>query len=159
MASCEYCSTTILFGGKRDGEKRFCGSKCQQNALLLARVESLPSALVWQQVSEIHRGNCPRCHGPGPVDVHVSYRVWSALVLTRWTARPLLACQTCGSRRRLGDLTFSAALGWWGFPWGLLVTPVQIGRNLRGLARRQVMEQPSPALEKMVRLRMAQQDS
>jgi hypothetical protein len=90
------------------------------------------------------------------VDVHVSYRVWSAAIVTSWSSRPAVSCGGCGTKRKLGDALFSLVLGWWGLPWGVVITPVQIVRNLVGLARKPAPGQPSPALENMVRLNMAQ---
>lgn len=156
MASCGYCGTTILFGGKRDNEHRFCNDKCLQQGQLIKQASIIPAELVKHHTHEVHQGSCPQCSGPGPVDVHTSYRVWSALIVTSWASRPIVSCGSCGTKRKLGDALFSLLLGWWGFPWGLLATPVQIGRNLIGIARKPAPEQPSPALEQMVRLNMAQ---
>ena len=50
---------------------------------------------------------------------------------------------------------FSLVLGWWGFPWGLVLTPVQIARNLSGMLRPPEPSKPSEKLEKIVRLTMA----
>ncbi|WP_239946439.1 hypothetical protein [Dyella terrae] len=49
---------------------------------------------------------------------------------------------------------YCATLGWWGFPWGLLVTPVQIARNVAGLCKSE-SEQPSPRFEQIVRRQIA----
>jgi hypothetical protein len=51
---------------------------------------------------------------------------------------------------------FSLALGWWGIPWGLLVTPVQIARNIGALMSRRDETGPTPQLEKLVKLSLAQ---
>jgi len=48
-------------------------------------------------------------------------------------------------------------LGWWGFPWGLILTPIQVGRNLVGVARPPEASKPSPQLEKVLRIAMARQ--
>jgi hypothetical protein len=50
---------------------------------------------------------------------------------------------------------FSLVLGWWGLPWGLLLTPVQIGRNLIGIARPPEASKPSAQLEKIIRMNIA----
>jgi hypothetical protein len=156
MASCGYCNTTILFGGKRYGQQKFCNDKCLQKGQLIAVANTIPPEVVRQHTYQVHQGTCPQCDGPGPVDVHTSYRVWSAAFMTSWSSRPAVSCNRCGTKRKLGDTLFSLVLGWWGIPWGLLITPVQIGRNLVGMARKPAPEQPSPALEQMVRLGMAQ---
>lgn len=155
MASCAACDATIFFGGKRNGDLRFCNARCEQNGLLSIRANEIPTDVVSKHLGELHRGNCPKCGGDGPVDVHTSYRIWSALVLTQYTSRPSICCQSCGTKQRLGDTAFSAVLGWWGFPWGILVTPIWIGRNVVGFFRNPDPTEPSPALEKIVRLHLA----
>lgn len=157
MASCAYCNTTILVGGKRKGDLRFCNEKCEQKGALALVAKELPQADVGAYIGRVHRGMCPECAGPGPVDVHTSYRVWSALVLTQWSSRPLVGCKSCGTRQKLTDAVFSLVLGWWGFPWGLLMTPVQLGRNVWALLKTPDPSGPSPALEKILRLHLAEQ--
>ena len=49
-----------------------------------------------------------------------------------------------------------AALGWWGFPWGLLLTPIQVGRNLAG-AFQAAPASHSPDFERVVREQLARQ--
>jgi hypothetical protein len=156
MASCAYCNTTILIGGKRQGDLRFCNVTCAANGALVEVANQLPLVEVMRYAQQVHGGNCPRCGGQGPADVHTSYRVWSALVMTNWSSRPAISCQSCGTKRKIGDAFFSLFLGWWGFPWGLLMTPVQLGRNLIGLFQATDPSQPSPALERMLRLQLAQ---
>ena len=155
MASCAYCDTTILFGGRRQGNLRFCNAQCEQRGAVAQAANQLPAEEVARYLGEVHRGNCPRCKGAGPVDVHTSYRVWSALLMTSWSSRPIVSCQPCGTKRKLGDAVFSVLLGWWGFPWGIVMTPVQVGRNLFGLTQRPHPTVPSASLEKMVRLQLA----
>jgi hypothetical protein len=157
MARCDYCGSTILFGGAREGDRRFCNDRCRRSGVLLGISEQLPQELVQQHVREVHQGSCPRCKGKGPVDVHTSHRVWSAVYLTSWSSRPQLCCRSCGIKRELGDAAFSFVLGWWGFPWGLIMTPVQVVRNLRGVFGGPDPSQPSAQLEKFVRMSMAAQ--
>jgi hypothetical protein len=45
--------------------------------------------------------------------------------------------------------------GWWGFPWGLLMTPVQITRNAWKLATPPNPAEPSPRLVQDARLQLA----
>jgi hypothetical protein len=48
-------------------------------------------------------------------------------------------------------------LGWWGVPWGLVMTPVQLVRNLISMASTPDPSSPSPALEKILRHNLAAQ--
>lgn len=52
---------------------------------------------------------------------------------------------------------YCGMLGWWGFPWGFLVTPVQILRNFAGMVAGPSASQPSAQLEKLVKLNLAHQ--
>ena len=87
----------------------------------------------------------------------MSYRIWSALVLTQWNNRPHVCCRSCGVKSQLGDMLFSLALGWWGFPWGLIMTPVQITRNIIAMVKDRGESGPSAQLENVVRIGLAQQ--
>ena len=90
----------------------------------------IPFEVVDEAMLNVHRGDCPLCEGPGPVDVHMSHEVWSALVMTSWKSIPHICCQSCGQKKRLVSLLGSLLLGWWGFPWGIIMTPIQIIRNI-----------------------------
>lgn len=155
MAKCDYCGSTILFGGKRQGELRFCNANCSARGALLAVSRQIPDNVVKDSVQQIHQGLCPKCGGAGPVDVHTHHRVWSALVLTSWKSMPQISCRSCGIKSQLGDSALSLVLGWWGFPWGLLLTPVQIGRNVAGMLQGPDPSMASPKLEKAIRMNMA----
>jgi len=145
----------ILFGGAQQGELRFCNEKCQQEGALAVFATQLPAEKVAEYIDSVHKGNCPMCAGPGPIDVHTSYRIWSAMVLTSWQSRPAVCCRSCGTKRKLGDAAFSMVLGWWGFPWGVIGTPIQLLRNGWGVISPPDPDTPSPALEKIVRLDLA----
>jgi hypothetical protein len=157
MAKCDYCGSTIIFGGKRDANGRFCNEKCRSRGALLAISRQLPEAAVRDQVWKVHQGTCPRCSGPGPVDVYVVHKVWSALVLTSWSSTPQISCRACGRKNQLTGAATSLVLGWWGIPWGLLLTPIQVGRNLVGMTRSADASTPSKELENIVRMTIASQ--
>lgn len=156
MASCATCNSTIVFGGVRDGARRYCNQDCYAQDELVRLAKTIPAATVHQAALEIWRGRCPSCRGEGPVEYHVSHRVWSLMVVTQWVDRPDVCCRRCGNRRRLADALFSAAFGWWGFPWGVILTPVKIAKNLAGLRLSgPVMSHPSKELLDHVRMALA----
>ena len=84
-------------------------------------------------------------------------QVWSALVLTSWKNEPQISCRSCGRKQQVLSLVISLVAGWWGFPWGLIMTPVQVIRNLRGIFGGPDPLQPSPQLEQAVRVSIARQ--
>lgn len=110
----------------------------------------LSYAQIEQVAWAVHQGNCPACGGPGPVDIHISHRVMSALVFTRWSSHPLVASRSCGVKHQIEGLLISLFLGWWGFPFGLILTPIQIGRNLFALCRGPDPSKPSSQLMQVV---------
>lgn len=155
MAKCSYCGSTLLFGGVKEGDRRFCNAECHQGGQLLDLASQLPDGQVREHVQAVHQGSCPLCDGPGPVDVHTGYRVWSAVILTSWKNTPRVSCTSCGRKNQLRDGLFSLLVGWWGFPWGLVMTPVQLLRTLAAMSRPPDPYAPSPELERMVRLALA----
>lgn len=150
MATCSYCNSNIIFGGVRDQELRFCNQSCQEKGVLIRLSRELPADYLEEAVQSTFNGQCPKCQGRGPVDVHTSHRVWSMLVMTSWSSRPQVCCNSCGVKSKLGDTLFSLVLGWWGFPWGIIFTPVQISRNLLGLASGGAAGRPSEKLRTLV---------
>ena len=156
MATCAYCNKTILFGGRKQGELRFCSADCERKGAALIMAKQIPDDDVRRLTARVHADKCPKCQGPGPVDVHASHRIYSVVAFSSWSSRPAISCRKCGNRQKIGDTVFSLLLGWWGFPWGILMTPVQISKNLFGLMRAPDPGQPSAALAQMVRLDMAE---
>ncbi|MGC8641975.1 MAG: hypothetical protein ACP5XB_19080 [Isosphaeraceae bacterium] len=157
MATCDTCETRILFGGIKSGNYRYCSDACARNSVWRAAMEKVPDDELEREVRMVHQGNCPKCHGPGPVDIHVSHKVYSALAFTRWSSHPVIACRSCGRSRQIKHAVFSMFLGWWGFPFGLVITPAQVIRNLGGILgiTGPSPETPSPALARAVRLSLA----
>ena len=82
MANCAYCNSFILFGGVKVGANTFCNVNCQRNGVYLAIAQKIPANDVLDMIQRLDRVGCPECKGPGPIDVHVSHTIWSALVLT-----------------------------------------------------------------------------
>lgn len=154
MASCAACGTTILFGGVRDGESRFCNARCRTEGSLRVALERVPDALVSSRVWMIREGRCPECREASPVDLHWSYRVWSGLIVVMHSTRPHLCCRRCGRREQWRDAAFSFVLGWWSL-WGLLWTPLQVYRNIRDIRRSEVPSETSLQLELLVRAQLA----
>jgi hypothetical protein len=159
MAACAYCGTTIVFGGSRSGNLRYCNATCAQRGSLLALSRQIPEPVVQEKVFAVHQGHCPKCGGSGPVDVHTSYRVYSFLIMTRWVNTPQVSCRRCGLKQQMTAAAISLLLGWWGFPWGLIMTPVQIVRNLSGAFSGPDPLRPSATLDRLVRVNIASQSA
>jgi endogenous inhibitor of DNA gyrase (YacG/DUF329 family) len=155
MPRCAYCSTTVLFGGLTNEAGCFCSERCQESQRLLQQAERVPYQKVQQKMLALHQGACPKCGGPGPVDVHRAYRVCSGLFVTKWNDIPSVCCRRCATKSQLQAIGYSLTLGWWGLPWGIIVTPMQVWKNVKAIFRGPRKEKPSGELEKLVRVGMA----
>jgi len=157
MATCDVCGTWILFGPTRVAGRTYCGQNCVQNDFWQVAVQLVTDDEAEKETRSVHQGNCPVCHGPGPVDVHSSHKVYSALAFTRWSSHAVISCRSCARKRQAKHAAFSTLLGWWGFPFGLLITPVQVVRNLNGILgiTGPNPETPSPDLARAVRMTVA----
>ena len=60
-------------------------------------------------------------------------------------------------KSQVGNMFFSVILGWWGFPWGLMMTPLQIARNMIGLFKIPDQNNPSDKLKNIVKVNIATQ--
>jgi len=155
MANCAYCNSFLLFGGTKLGPSTFCNAKCLQGARHLTIAQQIPESTIQQAIQQLNLSGCPECRGPGPIDVHTSHMVWSAFILTSWSSKPKVSCRSCGIKSQLGGAGTSMFVGWWGFPWGLIMTPVQIGRNVVGMLSKP--KHPTDHLKRIVGLSLAAQ--
>lgn len=146
-----------MFGGKKEGELKFCNEKCLENGYVLVAAEQVPLNLIEDLASNIHKENCPKCRGSGPVDVQTSYTIWSAVVLSSWKSNPEVCCNTCGYKKKTLALLFSMVLGWWGFPWGIIMTPIQISRNIAGFFTGANEKGASDKLKQFAKIQIAAQ--
>ena len=89
----------------------------------------VPDELVECEMVHIHSGACPVCGGPGPVDVFLSHWVASFILVTHWGTHVALSCRPCRNKQWLKDTTLTMAVGWWGFPNGVVRTPISLVRN------------------------------
>lgn len=156
MSDCNSCGKFILFGGRKLDGYQYCGSACANSHSLLRAAERVPQDAIQQLVEQWRNGPCPRCkRQAGAVDVYVWHRVHSLVLYTQWSTIRSVCCRRCGRRDQVVGVLYCTALGWWGFPWGILVTPVQIVRNLAAICRRPPAR-ASTEFERVVRRQLAQ---
>lgn len=157
MAQCAQCGETILFGGVSENDQRFCDDNCREQSQLMNAGMQVSEEEIAEIVWSVHGGPCPRCGGPGPVDVYTSHLVISVILVTSSRSRPQISCRSCGIKAKLGGALLSGVLGWWGIPWGVLFTPLYIIRNLVGIFFSPDPTQPSTKLERLVILSIGKQ--
>jgi hypothetical protein len=156
MAKCAYCSSTIILGGVTQGAEKFCNANCRNNAFITNLSQRIPTEALEQKIEEIWRGKCPKCGGSGPVDVHKAHEIWSALVLSSRKSRHHVCCRSCGRKQQVTAMLLCGVLGWWSRS-GLILTPVQITRNVIGMCGGPDRSSPSPELRKVVQLHFGSQ--
>jgi hypothetical protein len=66
-----------------------------------------------------------------------------------------LSCGRCGTTAICKGLAITAIFGWWGFPWGIVVTPWQLLNGAKALANRPRPDEPSDELNRLVRIQIA----
>ena len=152
MKRCSVCNKRIAIGGIEVGDQIYCDEKCQKKGLLNACEELVSEEMVKKHIDMHHEGLCPKCGSKGPNDLQTHYKIWSVILLTSHQEIPEICCRSCGVKKKLSGLVFSFLFGWWGFPVGILLTPILIILNFIGLFRLPKEGKPSKKLEEFVRM-------
>jgi hypothetical protein len=74
--------------------------------------------------------------------------------MTSWQSKPHICCRNCGFQEQTKDLLISLFAGWWGFPWGFIMTPIQIVRNIIELSSGPNDTKPSPKLYRIIQIHL-----
>jgi len=117
--------------------------------------DQIQPELLAEKIVETHQGDCSVCGKSGPVDIQFSHTIWSAVLVSSYKSTPSLCCKLCGIKKKTGGIAFSFFLGWWGIPWGIIMTPVQIIKNTCSLFNTPNPNEPSERLQKFVKLNLA----
>lgn len=76
------------------------------------------------------------CDSCGRADPHLRFanffRVWSIVLYTQMKGVGGVLCPTCRSAKATSSALFSATLGPWGFPWGIIYTLRALSASVRG---------------------------
>jgi hypothetical protein len=155
MGSCNYCEKPVYIGGIKKENQIFCNIKCQENWKLLNLSYQIPNDKVDLYVSTIHSGSCPKCKSKGPVDVHDAYKVTSVILMTFYGSKPVLSCKSCAVKSQIGASIYTFLFGWWGFPSGVMITPIYLFRNIMGMIKGPDASKPSARLEQFLRVQLA----
>ncbi len=153
MARCDTCSA-LIFGGKKVDGRRYCNARCRDRGEAARVALAVDPEILDELLVALFDGDCPRCGGPGPVDVSVTHKAYSLFVVSWWKSDEVVACRRCGRRSQTAALIQTAVLGWWSWS-GIFITPVMMVRSVRGLSKSFDPEVPSEALEKHLTLKAA----
>lgn len=75
---------------------------------------------------------CPYCRNPNKkINATVIHTVQSFLIVTTSKKAIKIGCPDCLEKQNNDAILSSAILGWWGFPWGIIKTPIYIWRNFQ----------------------------
>jgi len=81
-------------------------------------------------VSEIKKTPCPICNQSfAPLQAAEIQKVRSILLITNHSAEAMIACENCIKKEKNKQLLLNFLLGWWGFPWGLIRTPMALVKH------------------------------
>jgi hypothetical protein len=134
---------------------KYCNNNCLARGPILIVAKGVPDHLVKAEAERIFKSPCPVCKQAGPTEIHFAHNIWSALVVTSWNSSARFSCKACGVKQQSLAAAKSLLLGWWGFPWGILGTPVTVLRNVWGMSRHIGASQPSKALLSQTRAMLA----
>lgn len=95
---------------------------------------------------------CPDCgNTKDKLNGTICHTVKSFIFFTTYGTKPVIACPDCLNKANNSATLSTALLGWWGFPWGLLKTPLYIYRNQKAKKQNEVY----PANETMLGFTMS----
>jgi len=117
----------------------------------MRQAADLPDEVIGEFAKKLHASDCPVCGGPGPIDIHYAYRVMSLILITQFQTIPRISCQSCGTKAVLWNGLVTALVGWWGVPFGLIMTPIYLIRNLIALVAPPSPLEPSAAFKEHAR--------
>jgi hypothetical protein len=144
--ACPTCGLSVLFGGVKDGDKKYCSKKCYEGDEINRVAKQIPLNEALEQTNRIRHGKCPLCQGNGPIDIHKSYSVYSIIFYTSYKTKEHIVCKDCAKKIQFKDLLSSSLLGWWGLPFGLIITPIQVTKNILALFSNPGQRKPTELL-------------
>jgi hypothetical protein len=155
-SECDFCGSSARFSALLDGGQRFCSKNCLRNARLMEVSEDISEETIFQHACRIKESPCPLCQQlSSKTEVRRYYRVWSIGILTSWVKRTHICCLSCARKTNFGSLIFCTLFGWWGIPWGLIITPAQIFANISEMFKSRSESPPSEELIQAARLDLA----
>jgi hypothetical protein len=158
MSKCATCGKSIIAGGIKDQGFRFCSKPChQRQAPFLSKIGQVSEDAVDREMTRVRALRCSRCKRNGEVDMHSSAFVYSMIIMTRFGQNKHLCCKSCALKAQAKDTLSTAALGWWGFPFGLIMTPISLVSNVAQMVATARRKEPSAAMRLYIKQQVARQ--
>jgi len=153
--ACPTCGKFVIFGGVKDGKQRYCSKQCYDADAVTREARLVPARLVDKFAKELSGESCPKCQGNGPIEIYESHSVYSIILITKWQTKMHLVCKSCAKKQQAVDFLGSLIAGWWGVPFGLIVTPCILVMNIMSMNKNPGANGPSDALKQRARLILA----
>jgi hypothetical protein len=84
---------------------------------------------------------CPLCgNKTSKLNGTVMHTVKSFVLFSTFRQEPIIGCPDCLDKKNQESITSTAILGWWGFPSGLLKTPLYIYNNIKSKKQNRILE-------------------
>lgn len=152
---CDHCGQSTLFGSIRLEGRRYCSTRCRDEAALLRTSIDLADDLILEQAYRMKFGTCPKCGKIGDdVEVRDSHILVSLFYVVRTIRNADLQCRPCARKSRLGAAVISLATGWWSIP-GIFMTPFIVIRNVWRAFSIKTQPEPTSELYFQARLELA----
>jgi hypothetical protein len=98
-----------------------------------------------EQSSRPHNVDLVKCSQCGKVTAQPRFLIFaqvaSVIVFTRINSKAGIFCSSCAAKVAVRASAISAALGWWGIPWGPIHTVTSIVKNAFGGERRKNIDE------------------
>lgn len=89
---------------------------------------------------------CPICNQTHKkLNGTIAYTVKSFVFFSSFGIKPIIACPECLDKENNNSISSTLLLGWWGFPWGILKTPIYIYKNMK-IKSQNHLEKPNETL-------------
>lgn len=155
-AECDFCGNSAMSKPVIDSGQRFCRPRCLHAARISEAAVDLAEADITAVAQAIQDGLCPSCRQTGSlVEVRHYHRVMSFGVFTRYTKSSKLCCLECGRTENLKSFALTFLLGWWGMPFGILLTPTYLVANIGEMFERRRRGELSEGLVREARYQLA----
>ncbi|MCJ8312244.1 MAG: hypothetical protein HRU38_08380 [Saccharospirillaceae bacterium] len=155
--ACATCNSFIIFPGKKAGKRKYCNQHCFDMDKLGRISDDVSDTDAISRANIIKVSSCPTCQQTKALEIYKSYFVYSIILFTSWKTISELSCRSCAKKQQATNLTISSLAGWWGFPFGLIVTPIIIGANIVALIKKTDQENTSKALIEYSRMSLARE--
>ncbi len=102
------------------------------------QLRELSNEEIEQYIQTIQSLPCPKCTLQFErLNASLIHKIRSFIFMTNYESKIYIACDTCISKEKNKQLLLNSLLGWWGFPWGLIKTPVFITKHFTENAKRE----------------------